>query len=112
MTNQAILHTFTEDDTRALIDLSIVDPANGNAAVDLTSFTLTLYARGLRDTTVIGPIAGVIQGSATAGICRFDFETVCAHGADRYQCQVNLKDGSDDEQRSEDFYIQVKEKIA
>jgi len=60
----------------------------------------------------IGPIAGVVQGSATLGVVRFDCTAICAAGADMYVCQVNLRDASTHDQRSYDFYVGVKEKVA
>jgi hypothetical protein len=107
------LYTFTALDTRALLNIPLQDPYNSNAAVNLTGITVTLYGEPKRGGPVIGPISCPAQGSPTLGIVQADFKLFCAAGADLYTCQLNLNDGSaNPDQRSDDFTIHVKRRIA
>ena len=104
------LHTFTEGDERALIDLTHKDAAG--SAADLTDCEIYLYARPLKGTGGdIGPITGTIQGAATAGVVRFDCSSICTVGEDDYLCQTKVVDATTATQRSNDFDLRVKAKI-
>jgi len=112
MAHEPAEHVFTKGDTYALFETAFLDSSNGNAALDLTGLTITLKCKGKRSNTVVGPISGVIQGSPTLGIVRFDCVTLAAASVDSYRSKVTLTDGSSKTQRTRPFFLDVEEDVS
>jgi len=109
MANLAVGHTFTEADTKADYQVTITDPDASNAAVNVTGFTVKLYAYGIRTAAAIAAITATLTTPAS-GIVTFDCTTIAA-AADSYRCQIELTDGSAKIQRTNDFLLVVKAKV-
>jgi len=100
---------FTHGDTRALLQATLQDESNNNAAIDVTGYTVNLYAEDRRSDSSLAAIPATLT-DATNGIVTFDCRTITATEG-YYDCQIELIDTSAEIQRMKDFAIVVKEKV-
>jgi hypothetical protein len=110
MANLPVRATFTVGDTLADYQSTIKDPSNSNTAIDVTGYTVKLYAYAVRDAAAVAAITGALTTPAS-GVVTFDCATIVAAGADGYRCQIELTDGSAKIQRTQDFLLVVKAKV-
>lgn len=109
MSNLDVRATFTKGDTLADYQSTLKDPSNSNAAINVTGYTIKLYAYGIRAATAIAAITATLTDAAN-GVVTFDATTIAA-AADSYRCQIELTDGSAKIQRTQDFLLVVKAKV-
>ena len=101
--------TFTEGDTLADYQPALKDPDDGDAAINVTGFTVKLFATDKRAKVTVAAITAALTTPAS-GIVTFDCKTIAA-AAGNYDCQIELTDGTPEVQRTEDFAIAVKRKV-